>query len=62
MQVSWTIANADTRSRELKGLLKAAAYCHAPQAWIITAEEEEEFEIDGVKILVIPAWKWLLTT
>jgi len=60
MQVSWTLADPGTRSRELKGLLKAAAYCKVNEALVITAEEEEELTVDGVHILIIPAWKWAL--
>jgi hypothetical protein len=49
-----------TRQRELKGLLKACTYCQAKEAWIITAEEEEEMESEGVHISVKAAWKWML--
>jgi len=60
VQVSWTLADESTRSREIKGLLKACAYCKVKEAWIITAEEEEELIIDGVHILIKPAWKWMI--
>lgn len=60
VQVSWTIADETTRNREVKGLLKACAYCKVTEAWIITAEEEEELTIDGVHIKVKPAWKWMI--
>jgi predicted AAA+ superfamily ATPase len=61
VQVSWTLQDDSTRNREIKGLLKACAYCKATEAWIITAEEEEELSIDGVHILIKPAWKWMVT-
>ena len=60
VQVSWTIIDPLTRQRELKGLLKACAYCQAKEAWIITAEEEEEIESEGVHIFVKAAWKWMI--
>lgn len=61
VQVSWTIIDPLTRQRELKGLLKACAYCQVKEAWIITAEEEEEIESEGVHIFVKAAWKWMIS-
>lgn len=62
VQVSWTIADESTRNREIKGLLKACDYCKVKEAWIITAEEEEELIIDDVRISVKPAWKWMINS
>ncbi|NQD70177.1 ATP-binding protein [Sphingobacterium shayense] len=60
VQVSWTLTDSDTRKREIKGLLNAAAYCKAETGWIITLDEEEKLTIDGVEVKIMPAWKWLL--
>ncbi len=60
VQVSWTLNDPETRTREIKGLLKAAGYCKVKEAWIITLDEEEELKIDGVRIQIMPAWKWML--
>ena len=60
VQVSWTLSHPETRSREIKGLLKAAAYCKVKEALIITLDEEEALTIDGVQIQIMPAWKWML--
>lgn len=60
IQVSWTLEDESTRNREIKGLLKACAYCQVKEAWIITAEEEEDLVIDGVHIYIKPAWKWMI--
>ncbi|HEY4289709.1 MAG TPA: ATP-binding protein [Puia sp.] len=60
VQISWSLTDPSTRQREMKGLLKACVYCQAKEAWVITAEEEEEFEIEGVHILVKAAWKWMI--
>ncbi len=62
VQVCWSLTDIGTRGRELKGLLKACAYSKSPEAWIICAEEEEELVLEGVRIKIIPAWKWLLFT
>lgn len=60
VQVSWTLADSDTRNREIKGLLKAASYCKVKEAWIITLDQEEELTIDGIHIKIKPVWKWML--
>ena len=62
VQVSWTLSDPGTRDREIKGLLKAAAYCKADKGWIITLDEQEQLTIDGVEINIMPAWKWMLQT
>lgn len=60
IQVTWSMADPLTRQRELRGLLKACEYCKVKQAWIITAEDEEEIENEGVHISVKAAWKLML--
>ncbi|HRO47769.1 ATP-binding protein [Agriterribacter sp.] len=62
VQVCWSLSGIGTKDRELKGLLKACAYSKSQQAWIICADEEDDFVLDGVNIKIIPAWKWLLFT
>ena len=42
----------------MKGLLKACKATDSRKGIIITSETEEETEEDGVKIKLIPAWKW----
>lgn len=60
IQVSWSLADPETRNREIKGLLKGTSYCKVKEGWILTLDEEEELTIDGVHIKIIPAWKWML--
>lgn len=61
IQVAWTVQSPDTRAREIKGLVKACAYCNAKEGWILTAEEEETLTLDnGITVRIIPTWKWLL--
>ena len=60
IQVSWSLADPLTRQRELRGILKACTYSKAKEAWIITAEEEDEIETEGVHIYIKAAWKWML--
>lgn len=61
IQVTWSMADEDTRRREINGLLEASQATDCKNLLIITAEEEEEIVLDEeVVIKVIPAWKWLL--
>jgi len=60
IQVSWSLADPVTRQREVKGLIKACEHCRVKEGWILTSEEEDEFDLDGVHVLVKPAWKWML--
>jgi len=61
IQVSWSIADPITRQRELRGLLKACEYGQVKEGWIITSDEEDEFDFEGVHVLIKPAWKWMLS-
>lgn len=60
IQVAYSITNISD-DRETKTLVEAAKTLkEAKEFVIITYEEEKELNIDGVKIQVIPVWKWLL--
>jgi predicted AAA+ superfamily ATPase len=61
IQISWTLADPLTRQRELKSLIKACEYCQVKEGWIITSDEEGEFDFEGIHVLVKPAWKWMLS-
>ncbi|MEO6133478.1 MAG: ATP-binding protein, partial [Saprospiraceae bacterium] len=58
IQVCWQMATQDTYLRELKGLSKACENAGATTGILITLEEENEMIYDGIKIKIIPAWKW----
>ncbi|HWK58493.1 MAG TPA: ATP-binding protein [Parapedobacter sp.] len=60
IQVCWTVQPTDTRTREIKGLLKACTYCKVKEGWILTAEDEETLTVEGITIRIIPTWKWFL--
>lgn len=62
IQVAYSITNISD-DRETKSLVEAAKTLkEAKEFVIITYEEEKELNMDGVKIQVIPVWKWLLKT
>ncbi|MHA1369200.1 MAG: ATP-binding protein [Promethearchaeota archaeon] len=55
-----TTALAETKKREFKGLLEAIKTYNLDGGLIITKDNEFEKIIEGKKIVVKPAWKWLL--
>lgn len=61
IQVTYSIANDDTREREISSLLKVAKHHQAKRLTIITYNEEQTISLNnGSTIEVIPLWKWLL--
>ena len=46
--------------RELDGLLEALDKLKLNNGLIITHDQEDELNVNGKKILVKPAWKWML--
>lgn len=60
IQVTYTLANEDTRAREVEGLLEAARTTGCSNLLILTLEEEEEIETDGYTVSILPVWKWML--
>ncbi len=60
VQVCYSLADVETRKREVSALLKMAGHVEIKKMIIITKDEEESFVEDGFSIQVIPVWKWLL--
>lgn len=59
-QVTFVFENAETRKRELNGLLDALNAYNLDKGYILTDDEEAEFEENGKKIKVMMAWRWML--
>jgi len=59
VQVTWEL-NESNREREIEGLIGAMKKYGLDRGTIVTKDLEDELETDGVKIKVIPAWKWCL--
>ena len=60
VQVAWSLS-AITNTRETDSLVQAAKSVEGANRFvIITSEEENEIQADGIKIEVLPVWKWLL--
>ena len=60
IQVTTTLGAS--KKREYDGLIEVMTVHNLPQGLIITDEEDFEDEVDGKKIVVRPAWKWLIGT
>ncbi len=60
IQVSYNLNDKKTLDREIESLLMAKDEFKIEHLSIITEDEEMEKEIEGVKIKIIPLWKWLL--
>jgi predicted AAA+ superfamily ATPase len=61
IQVTWSMQEADTREREIRGILEASKATNCQNLLIITADESEEIQVEGKQIQVVPAWQWLLS-
>lgn len=60
IQVSATLADPETRSRELRGLRECCKRFNLTHGVIITLDESEAFEHDGIAVTLIPLYRWLL--
>ena len=59
IQVSYAL-ESDNKKRELDGLLEALDKFKLDKGLVITYDQEDELAINGKKITVKPAWKWML--
>lgn len=60
IQVTESLSNPQTRKREIDGLLDAMRSYGLVRGLIITFDEEDVRDEDGLRIDVVPAWKWAL--
>ena len=61
IQVCWQMDTEETRSREVKGLVKACRITDSKTGIIITSETEEDIiHNEDIHIKVLPAWKWFV--
>lgn len=60
IQVCWELTRLNEK-REIAGLRDACRSLNLPSGVILTYAQEEEREVKGLRVSVLPAWKWLLT-
>ncbi len=61
IQVCYDMKADMTVDREKGALIKLASHLEIKRAMIITRDSEGEIEEEGLKIEVMPVWKWLLS-
>jgi uncharacterized protein len=60
VQVCETMADPQTRKREITALTEAMAELQLSEGLIVTRGEEEQIQVEAGKISVVPAWRFLL--
>ena len=60
LQVCWELT-AQNRKREISGLVEACSALKLSSGIILTYDQTQEEQINAVKIVVLPVWKWLLS-
>ena len=60
IQVSYSIADEETRKREVNALIQLNSFEPLEHALIITYDQDEVIETKELKISVVPVWQWLL--
>lgn len=58
IQVTFDISDENTKSREIKGLIEACKNFDLKSGTIITFDSEDELIENGIKIKIIPFYKW----
>jgi len=53
--------NEKNEERELGGLIMCCKQLKLKEGFILTNDREEEFKQEGIRIKIIPAWKYLLS-
>lgn len=61
VQVCFLMDAPATREREIHGLIDAVNTYNLSEGFIVTNTSEEDLVVEGKKIHILPAWKWLLT-
>lgn len=61
IQVSHSLADPETKKRELDGLMEAMEAYNLSAGAILTYDAEETLSMNGKEIRIVPAWKWLLS-
>lgn len=60
LQVCYDLSDEDTKKREIKGLVETCGKYGLSEGTIVTFEEENEIETEGVKIKILPVQKFIL--
>ena len=62
LQVCVDFEKEKTQAREIKALVHGAQELNLDSGIIVTPDDEEELVVDGIRVLIIPLYKFILTT
>jgi len=54
------MAQPGTREREIKGMIAALEFLDLPEGYILTRDQTEDVQVGNKKVLVWPAWRYML--
>ena len=54
------MAQPGTREREIKGMIAALEFLDLPEGDILTRDQTEDVQVGNKKVLVWPAWRYML--
>ena len=60
IQVAYNLSDEKTKKREIRGVVDACKTFDKKSGIIITNEAIQDFEVDKIKIQVVPLYQWLL--
>jgi len=60
IQACFSMKSDDTRKRETRGLVRACKALNFTEGTILTFDQQEQFEQDGITITVTPVWLYFL--
>lgn len=60
IQVAYNLSDEKTKKREIRGVVDACKTFDKKSGIIITNEAIQDFEIDKIKIQIVPLYQWLL--
>ncbi len=61
IQVTTHLSNEEVKKREINGLVEALRTYDLSEGLILTENEQDTIVHEGLKIKVLPIWKWLLS-
>ena len=60
--ICYDTSDPKTLKRELSGLAEALTYFNCSQGYLLTSNHEESLNQEGKNIVILPLWKWLITS
>jgi predicted AAA+ superfamily ATPase len=57
-QVTLDLSDNKTREREIKGLVQSCQICTLHEGVLLTLDQTEELEREGVRVRILPAWQY----